>query len=68
MATGNLEARKTQTSARTQRNLWAIKEFCVSVDKFFEEYYLTNMENKIVNKRDDVELVVGMVEWSQGAT
>lgn len=40
----------------------------MSVDKFFEEYRLTNMENKIVNKRDDVELVVGMVEWGQGAT
>lgn len=40
----------------------------MSVDKFFEEYHLPNKKNKIVNKRDDVQLVVAVVEWGQGAT
>lgn len=64
-ATGNLESKKTQISARSWRNPYTIQELSMSVDKLFEELHVPNIENVIVNMRDNVDLVVGMVEWAK---
>lgn len=55
---------REKASARSWRNLDAIREFWISVSKCHEGLHLPNIENVIVSMRDNVNLV--MVKAGRG--